>query len=389
MAFLTKGRCLERQARMRTALAAAGVGVAIVADRRNLMYFFGHFGREIHPAAALIDTDGASVLSRRAEDESPVFAERVVGYESARLGTLKPEVADLAFCPLLPLLAGQRRLGVDGPIPAWLLGNVELVDMRPAIAALQRRKDADEIALIGMAIGASETAYAAVEPLIVPGVPEIELFAAFQAAAVVAAGEAIGELGNDYRGGAMGGTPRREKLKAGELVPLDTGVMLRMYYSDLCRTYAVGGTWSDKQAAAARRVTEALRLAESMIRPGVSCKAVYAEVHAFLDGYNGWRFPHHLGHGFGLRPIETPRLNPHWDDVFEVGDTFTLEPGLYADELRGGVRLENDYALTAEGLRRLSDSTSYLASPLRPQALVQPSQRAASPDPVQAPGDAK
>jgi len=358
MVSLTREHCLDRQASQRAAMAEAGVAALLVGDRRNLMYLFNHFGREIHPAAALIPVDGPSVLSRRAEDGSPVFADRVEGYESARLGTLKPEVADLAFAPLLPLARG--RIGVDGPVPAWLLPGVELVDMRPAIAREQRRKRADEIALIRVAIGASETAYAAVEKLFVPGVPEIELFAAFQAAAVVAAGEAIGELGNDYRGGAPGGLPRREALKAGELVPLDTGVKLRLYYSDLCRTYAVGGSWDQRQRQAAKRVAEALRLAESLIRPGVSCKSVYDEVHAFLDGFNGWRFPHHLGHGFGLRPIETPRINPHWDDVFEIGDTFTLEPGLYAEELRAGVRLENDYTLTESGLLRLSDSTGYL-----------------------------
>ena len=358
MVSLTREPCLERQAGLRRAMAEAGVAALLVTDRRNLMYLFNHVGREIHPAAALIFADGPSVLSRRAEDDSTVFAERVEGYESARLGTLRPEVADLAFAPLLPLLKG--RIGVDGPVPAWLLPGVELVDMRPAIAREQRCKRVDEIALIRTAIGASETAYAAVEKLFVPGVPEIELFAAFQAAAVVAAGEAIGELGNDYRGGAAGGLPRREALKVGELVPLDTGVKLRLYYSDLCRTYAVGGSWDERQRQAAKRVAEALRLAESLIAPGVSCKAVYAEVHAFLNGFNTWRFPHHLGHGFGLRPIETPRINPHWDDVFEIGDTFTLEPGLYAEELRAGVRLENDYTLTEAGLLRLSGSTGYL-----------------------------
>jgi len=43
-------------------------------------------------------------------------------------------------------------------------------------------------------------------------------------------------------------------------------------------------------------------------------------------------FDHHLGHGIGLFPHEGPHLNPNtnWDDVFEVGNVFTAEPGPYA-----------------------------------------------------------
>ena len=42
------------------------------------------------------------------------------------------------------------------------------------------------------------------------------------------------------------------------------------------------------------------------------------------------------------------------DASFAVGDLFTVEPGLYHKELRGGVRLEQNFWLTADGLQRLS-----------------------------------
>lgn len=63
-------------------------------------------------------------------------------------------------------------------------------------------------------------------------------------------------------------------------------------------------------------------------------------------------------HGIGLNPVESPRINPHWDDHFQVGDVFRLEPGLYSPDLRAGVRIENDYVLTESGIRALSDSAS-------------------------------
>ena len=80
-----------------------------------------------------------------------------------------------------------------------------------------------------------------------------------------------------------------------------------------------------------------------------------------LDAFTGARFDHHLGHGIGLFPHEAPHLNSHWDDVFEVGDVFTCEPGLYSNELRGGIRLENDYLVTETGVELLSDFPLELA----------------------------
>jgi Xaa-Pro dipeptidase len=73
-----------------------------------------------------------------------------------------------------------------------------------------------------------------------------------------------------------------------------------------------------------------------------------------LEGFGGWSFPHHLGHGIGLSAHESPYLNPHWDDRFQAGDVFTVEPGLYGTDLAPGVRVEEIYHLSASGLRRLT-----------------------------------
>ena len=74
-----------------------------------------------------------------------------------------------------------------------------------------------------------------------------------------------------------------------------------------------------------------------------------------LDEYEPWVFNHHLGHGVGLSVHEGPHLNPRWDDTFEAGDFFTAEPGLYHTDLQHGVRLEQNYLVTADGVELWTD----------------------------------
>ncbi len=39
--------------------------------------------------------------------------------------------------------------------------------------------------------------------------------------------------------------------------------------------------------------------------------------------------------------------------MFEVGDVITLEPGVYAEALQGGIRLEDNYVVREHGLENL------------------------------------
>lgn len=64
---------------------------------------------------------------------------------------------------------------------------------------------------------------------------------------------------------------------------------------------------------------------------------------------------HHAGHGVGIRAHEPPDLNRDREGIFEVGNVFSCEPGAYSAELNGGIRLENTFLVTDEGVKNLTE----------------------------------
>jgi Xaa-Pro aminopeptidase len=143
-------------------------------------------------------------------------------------------------------------------------------------------------------------------------------------------------------------------LAEGDLYILDLFPEPALYFGDTCRTFAVGEP-REEQRRAYELVRQALSFAESAVRPGGRARDTYRVVKEFLDGAEISRrsFGHHLGHGIGHHGHEAPRIIPGSEDVFEEGDVIALEPGVYGAHLGGGVRLENNYLVTAHGLVNL------------------------------------
>jgi Xaa-Pro aminopeptidase len=66
-------------------------------------------------------------------------------------------------------------------------------------------------------------------------------------------------------------------------------------------------------------------------------------------------FSHGLGHGIGLSIHEAPRLSFRSEEILEIGDVVTVEPGVYL-EGRGGVRVEDNYLIEENGAVCLTES---------------------------------
>jgi Xaa-Pro dipeptidase len=355
--------CRRRQARFRACLAAAGADAAVIIGPEHVQYLTGHrWDSRFTPLAAL-RTDGATLLVCPDKPVEQAAADEVRTYEAKWRSTLR-SLADqraagaAVVAEWLAARPGVRRVGAEfSTCPVQItsrLGDVAWLDIDPDLLRLRRRKDADELANLRRAIDASGAMVARARQIVRPGVSELEVFSALQAAAVESCGEMLTATGNDYACGVRGGPPRDRACAAGELYILDLGPAYRGYFADIARTVSVDGRPTDEQAAACERVCAALSLVERIARPGVACRAIYEEVREWLAVATVGSWSSHLGHGIGLSVHETPRLNPHWDDVLEEGDVIAVEPALYDPRLACGMRIENDYLVTATGLELLS-----------------------------------
>jgi Xaa-Pro aminopeptidase len=147
--------------------------------------------------------------------------------------------------------------------------------------------------------------------------------------------------------------PGEREIGRGELVVFDMGAKLDGYCSDGTRTFATG-----EPGERAREVYETVREAQAAALAAVTAGARAEEVDTVARELvaaagHGERFGHGLGHGVGLEVHEEPRVSQRSEDVLEVGEVVTIEPGVY---LQGelGVRIEDLVVVTDEGHRNLS-----------------------------------
>jgi Xaa-Pro aminopeptidase len=316
----------------------------------------------LQEAAFILYADGRSWLATANEPKADMAADEVVAFEASWLGTQRQEQpAVLAECVLGALTQHKcSRIGIDASavtsqLTLGFLGESVAID--PNLWQLRRCKHADELALMRQAIRCSEAMHRRARQIIEPGVPELRVFSELHAAAVETAGEPLSAiLGNDYACGVGGGPPRKDHVaQAGQIYILDVGPAYRGYFADNSRGYAVDRKPTDEQLTAWRAIVDVFPIVERMAKPGVRCRDIYAAVDDHYGASVGQKLPHHLGHGVGLQPHEFPHLNPKWDDVLIKGEIFTAEPGLYGPHLDGGIRIENQYLVTKDGVQNLVD----------------------------------
>jgi Xaa-Pro aminopeptidase len=357
--------CRVRQKRLLDRLE--GRYDAIVIGQRRHVYYLSAWigGNPTHETAVVLFKDGRSWLTTPNSPASleKVAADEVGSFEANWHGTQRQEQSAVVAQQVVELLKsrGTKRIGIDASAVtsqiaiAWHSDARSIDPIDPHLWQLRRRKDADELANIRVAMKAVEAMYARAKQIIEPGIEELHVFNELHATAVKSTGEPMtAHLGNDFACGAGGGPPRSGRVaKTGELYILDLGPTYRGYFADASRVFSVDRKPTDAQLKAYEAVTSCLDIVKRMAKPGVRGRDLYAAVDEHLKRVRGSGMPHHLGHGIGLQAHEFPHLNPKWDDVLEEGEIFTAEPGVYGPELAAGIRIENPYLVTKTGVERL------------------------------------
>ncbi|MBF5060115.1 M24 family metallopeptidase [Candidatus Neptunochlamydia vexilliferae] len=142
------------------------------------------------------------------------------------------------------------------------------------------------------------------------------------------------------------------KLKKGDLVLIDIGVVLNGYASDMTRSFFFG-QGKKRLKEIHKTVLAAHKAALKECKAGTKV-AKLDQAARNVMGKDEKLFVHALGHGIGLDVHEYPRVSDKVRDVkLEEGMVITIEPGLYIPGL-GGVRHEDMVVITKTGHRRLT-----------------------------------
>lgn len=155
------------------------------------------------------------------------------------------------------------------------------------------------------------------------------------------------------KAGQPHGNPGDRKLKKGDLVLFDLGVVHNGYCSDITRTVAYKEV-NEKQKEIYDIVLNAQLETLNISKPGTRLGDLDKKARDIItNGGYGDHFPHRIGHGIGIEVHEYPSMSENNDNLLQEGMTYTIEPGIYVPEI-GGVRIEDDVLVTADGYETLT-----------------------------------
>ncbi len=268
------------------------------------------------------------------------FKVKSIGYESKHLtldlfNALKKEAGTANFEPLAEKLDGLRAIKTKAELRA--------LKKAAAIAA----ESLEEVI-----------------PMINPGVKELDLASELEYKMRKKGGESIAFqtiVASGWRSALPHGNATDKKIKKGEFVTIDYGVVYKGYASDETCTFVVG-----KPTAKQKNVYDAVKKAHDLAikkitinRPLKNIDAA-ARNHIKKEGY-GKYFTHSTGHGLGLSVHEPPVVSFHSKEKVKAGMVFTVEPGIYIPKW-GGVRIEDTILANKQGFEFITKTDKALKS---------------------------
>ncbi|MDQ6738305.1 MAG: aminopeptidase P family protein [Gemmatimonadota bacterium] len=230
------------------------------------------------------------------------------------------------------------------------------------IEALRESKDEGEVELIREAAGVATRALSTTLQQVRAGLTELQV-AGILEKALRDEGSQAHPFETIVASGRRSSLPHARAservIESGDPLLMDFGAERGGYCSDITRTVVVG-----RATGQFRDIYEIVRVANERaaqaVRPGMTGSGADAVARDYISAAGfGDDFGHSLGHGIGLEVHEAPRLARTAGAKLLAGTVVTIEPGIYRPEW-GGVRIEDDVYLSAEGPRILTDFTHEL-----------------------------
>jgi Xaa-Pro aminopeptidase len=257
-------------------------------------------------------------------------------------------------------LKGVRRLLVGPTLPAWALfelrndSGAELAVDSNILTSLRAVKDADEVEQLRHAATVTDGVVEWISTEIARSSTEADLAGRIKRRYL--------ELGHDelivlIASGAHAAMPHHlagdAGIEADRPLLADIGARIGAYWSDTTRIFLPHG--DDRAVSDAYdAVVTAYEAALAAAGPGVACEDVDRAARSVIENVGlGEYFIHRTGHGLGLEVHEPPFLRTGNRAPLEVGNVFTIEPGVYLPG-RFGLRYENTVVLGDRGPEALN-----------------------------------
>jgi Xaa-Pro aminopeptidase len=226
-----------------------------------------------------------------------------------------------------------------------------------------------EIEVTKKAVDITHNAFLRVMKFVKPGVMEYEIEAEIVHSFLSqrASGEAYGSIiASGDRARTLHYVANNEECKDGELILMDFGASYGGYNADLSRTIPVNGKFTPRQKEVYNACLDLHNYAKSILKPGISINEYTEKVgdeatKQFLKigllkeqdvknedpenrAYRKYLY-HGISHHLG---IDVHDLGTRSEPITE-GMLFTVEPGIYIEEEKMGIRIENNIWITKDG----------------------------------------
>lgn len=259
-----------------------------------------------------------------------------------------------------------RQLGFEGSDVSHtfykrlkkMAAGLKLIDCGTHYVEKRMVKTEKEIVLIEKAQKITDEIFSELRGWLQPGVSELQIAWQIEVLARELSADDISFtpiIGINEHSAAPHHHNTERKLKRGDMILIDMGVMYKGYCSDMTRVLFTKPPTA-LQIKVYELVQKAQRNAELFIKAGVTGQAADSIARDVIKkaGY-GEMFGHSLGHGVGLDIHELPNLSQKYSGTLPENSVVTIEPGVYLPG-KFGVRLEDIVVVGKKGVRNLTKS---------------------------------